>query len=78
MILQVRRSAFADLAEAREVVLGKAPGDSTFTIRGSETGEAYEAVFVVVRDRLVRRRVASTVFRDEAWEETRYSYTEGN
>src|SRR5262249_31660110 len=42
--VQAPRSCLAGLADVRELLLGS-PEDSTFRIRGGETGEYYEALF---------------------------------
>lgn len=74
--IQIPESCIAGLADVRAVILGRSSEDSTFSMEGGETGERYEAVFVVVGNRIVRRRVASKIFPDEAWEETRYAYND--
>lgn len=65
-------SAFADLGNPRELSLERKGRGVLLRLRGGETGEAYDARFLVERSVLKSRRVNSAEM-PEAWEETRYS-----
>lgn len=72
-------SAFADLADPYTISIEK-KSKNGFDIKllGSETSEAYEALFHFEGDHLKLRKVKNLEFPDEAWEETVYSWVADN
>ena len=66
-------SAYADLGQPESVEFVRVGKGASFVIRGGETSTGYSAQFFVEKGILVRRRVSLGEFKDEVWEETRYS-----
>lgn len=67
-------SAFTDLGSPKRISLKVSGSEFEVTIIGGDAGGAYDAVLTFDGSWLVRRRVASREFSDEAWEESRYSF----
>lgn len=71
----VRFSAYSDLVNINSVVLAADDKGFNMAIDGGETATHYKAVIYFDNEGfLLRRKVYSPSFPDEAWEETMYSF----
>jgi len=72
--LVVPLSSYADLGNPTRIRFRTYPKGFLFAIEGGDTtiGHGYEASVFVEDGAIVRRRVVSTVFPQDAWEESRY------
>ena len=73
--LLVPLSGYADLGNPRAIKFRRYAKGLIFTIEGGDTtiGHGYEASFFIEAGAIVRRRVVSTVFPNDVWEETRWA-----
>lgn len=67
-------SAFADLGSPKRASISVSDGGFQLLIIGGDAGGSYDAMLAFDGPWLIRRRVSSRTFPDEAWEETSYSF----
>ena len=69
----IRRSAYCDLSDINSVYFYKNKrGEMVLKIEGGDAAGSYRAYLVFSKGALVRRRVESTAFPNNFYEETRY------
>ena len=67
------RGAYCDLSEVNRIYFYRnARGEVVLKIEGGDAGNSYQAYLVFSRGVLIRRRVESTAFPNNFYEETRY------
>lgn len=67
-------SAFADLGSPKMASIAVSGSGFELRIVGGDAGGAYDAILSFDGPWLIRRRVSSRSFPDDAWEETNYAF----